>query len=50
MRSMFYTDNGRRKMETIRTNSQKVHVSQKKGLCMLYDLNHDDSIYLQFMI
>jgi hypothetical protein len=41
---------GRENISTIRTNSQKVYISQKKGVCMFYDLNQDDSIYLQFMI
>jgi hypothetical protein len=37
-------------METIRTNSQKVYISQKKGVYIFYDLNQDDSIYFQFMV
>jgi hypothetical protein len=32
------------------TNSQKVYISQKKGVCVFYDLNQDESINLQFMI
>jgi hypothetical protein len=32
------------------TNSQKVDISQKKGVYMFYDLNQDDSICLQFVI
>jgi hypothetical protein len=33
-----------------KTHSQKVYTAQKKGVYMFYDLNHDDSISLQFMI
>jgi hypothetical protein len=42
---------GRRKnMEMIRLFIHIVDVSHKKGVYMFYDLNQDDSIYLQFMI
>jgi hypothetical protein len=37
-------------METIRLFIHIVHISQKKGADMFYDLNQNDSIYLQFMI
>jgi predicted RNase H-related nuclease YkuK (DUF458 family) len=37
-------------MLTIRLSIHIVHISQKKGAYMCYDLNQDDSIDLQFMI
>jgi hypothetical protein len=37
-------------METIRLFIHIVDMSQKKDVYMFYDLNQDDSIYLQFMI
>jgi hypothetical protein len=37
-------------MWTIRLFIHIMHISQKKGAYMFYDLNQDDNIYLQFMI
>jgi hypothetical protein len=38
-------------MSTIPLFIRIVHISHdEKGVCMFYDLNQDDNIYLQFMI
>jgi hypothetical protein len=47
---VFFGSSGKENMETIRTTSQKVYISQKKGVYMCYDLNQDDSISFQFVI
>jgi hypothetical protein len=36
-----------RRIRKCLTNSETVGVSQKEGVYMFYDLNQDDSIYLQ---
>jgi hypothetical protein len=43
-------DSGRNSMSAIRLFIQIVDISHRKGVYMFYDLNHDDSIYIQFMI
>jgi hypothetical protein len=39
----------RKSVEMIRLFIHIVYISQKKGVYVFYDLNQDDSIYLQFM-